>query len=173
MQPGSCCCNILWLFFFGWELALLWLLLGILWCCTIIGIPFGIQAIKLGCFILWPFGSEIAEKEGGADGCDCCLNFLWIIFGGLIIFIISILEGVICCITIVGIPCGIQLFKFAQLALTPFGRRIVESGSKTNPLIAINPTVVVAPQPQYGPPIATQPIYYETAQKNPPAYSKY
>ena len=168
MEPWNCFCNILWLIFFVWEPAFLWTLLGVLWCCIIIGIPFGVQAIKLGCLILWPFGKEVVEKEGGADGCDCCLNIIWFFFWGFALFILSLIEGLLCCCTIVGIPCGLQLFKFAKLALTPFGRRIVDSGTviPNGPIVVVQPTVVVAPQQpqyvppvQYAPPITAQPIY--------------
>ena len=48
-------------------------------------------------------------------------NLLWIIFGGWLIFLIYIIGGLLLCLTIVGIPFGIQAFKMAQLGLFPFG----------------------------------------------------
>lgn len=166
MEGGSCFCNFLWFILIGWHLGLAWCLLGCLWCITIVGIPFGMQAFKIGCFAFWPFGKEIVERQGGADCCECFLNFIWIIFGGLFLCIGSCLDGVILCITICGIPCGMQCFKLAQVALLPFGRKIVEThGGQINNQVIVQPTVVVQPviavspnplippqQPQYAPP---------------------
>lgn len=54
------------------------------------------------------------------------LNVLWLIFGGFVIFLEYVLGGLILCLTIVGIPWGIQCFKLAGLGLWPFGRDIKE-----------------------------------------------
>jgi uncharacterized membrane protein YccF (DUF307 family) len=54
------------------------------------------------------------------------LNLIWLIFGGFIVVIAYLLGGLLLCITIVGIPFGIQCFKLAGLALAPFGREIRE-----------------------------------------------
>ena len=52
-------------------------------------------------------------------------NILWIILGGLAIAIGWALVGLILCISIIGIPFGIQAFKMAKVALWPFGAEIV------------------------------------------------
>lgn len=52
-------------------------------------------------------------------------NLLWILLGGFILALAWLIAGLICCITIVGIPLGLQCFKFAQLSLAPFGREVV------------------------------------------------
>ena len=52
-------------------------------------------------------------------------NILWFIFGGLFSGILWLLAGLIWCITIIGIPLGLQCFKFASLAMWPFGTEIV------------------------------------------------
>jgi len=127
MNGGNCCCNILWLIFGGFFLGLSWCFLGLIWCITIIGIPFGTQAFKIGIFIFWPFGKEIVEKEGGSSGIDCILNVVWFIFGGAFLCIASAIDGVLFCISIFGIPCGLQLFKLAGVACAPFGKEIIES----------------------------------------------
>lgn len=51
-------------------------------------------------------------------------NLIWIIFGGLISALCWALAGFICCITIVGIPFGLQCFKIASFVLTPFGKDV-------------------------------------------------
>ena len=52
-------------------------------------------------------------------------NILWFIFGGLFSGILWLLDVLIWCITIIGIPFGKQFFKLAQLSLMPFGAQIV------------------------------------------------
>jgi uncharacterized membrane protein YccF (DUF307 family) len=54
------------------------------------------------------------------------LNIIWLILGGFIVVIAYLLGGIILCITIIGIPFGIQCFKLAGLAAAPFGREIRE-----------------------------------------------
>ena len=54
------------------------------------------------------------------------LNIVWLIFGGFIVVIGYLLGSLILCITIIGIPFGVQCFKLAGLAIAPFGREIRE-----------------------------------------------
>ena len=150
MKEVSCCCNVLWFLFAGWYIGLGWCLLGLIWCITIIGIPFGVQAFKIGAFIFWPFGRDVREKpDSGA--CNCILNVFWFILGGFGLCITQALVGVIFCITIVGIPCGLQLFKLAQLSICPFGKEIVSEDELAQPQVN-NITIVVPPNTQYTPP---------------------
>jgi uncharacterized membrane protein YccF (DUF307 family) len=57
---------------------------------------------------------------------DFLLNIFWLILGGFIVVIAYLLGGILLCVTIIGIPFGIQCFKLAGLALMPFGREIRE-----------------------------------------------
>jgi len=52
------------------------------------------------------------------------LNILWLIFGGLLIAVEYVVVGFVLCLTIIGIPFGVQCFKIAGLALSPFGKEI-------------------------------------------------
>ncbi|MCR5475567.1 MAG: YccF domain-containing protein [Lachnospiraceae bacterium] len=113
--------NIIWIICGGLLSALGWALAGVLWCITIIGIPVGLQCFKLGGLALDPFGKEVIY-EGGAG--SFILNVIWFIFSGLEIAILNLGLGLLLCITIVGIPFGKQFFKFAGLALRPFGARV-------------------------------------------------
>ena len=113
--------NILWLIFGGLETAIGWFIIGLLWCVTIIGIPVGMQAMKIARVCIWPFGTEV-EVGGGAM--STLANILWLIFGGLLLAITNAVIGLILCVTIVGIPFGRQHFKLAKLALMPFGATI-------------------------------------------------
>ena len=116
--------NFLWLILGGLIIALYYFLMGLLFCITIIGAPFGLQLFKIGVFALWPFGHE-AVSDTNDGGCLAILmNVLWILFGGIEIALLHVRFGIFCCITIVGIPFGVQHFKMAVLALVPFGKKI-------------------------------------------------
>ena len=114
--------NILWFIFGGFALSFLWFVSGIALCITIIGIPVGIQCFKFAVLILVPFGKEI-HYSGKTS--SFILNILWIVFFGWELALTSAVIGLIWCITIFGIPIGLQCFKFAQLAFMPFGAEIV------------------------------------------------
>ena len=109
--------NILWFLFFGLWSAISWFGLGLLWCISIIGIPFGIQCFKIAGLVIWPFGKNVTSNFGKHP----IANLIWIIFGGLELAIGYVIGGVICYITIIGIPFGKQCFKLASLSLAPFG----------------------------------------------------
>ncbi len=121
--------NILWFVLAGIWLALGYAFAGFIMCITIIGIPFGIQAFKLAGFVLWPFGRTVARVEGGGGVLEVIFNLLWLFFFGWELFLISLVSGALLCITIIGIPFGIQAFKLSVLALWPFGREVVAAGS--------------------------------------------
>lgn len=116
--------NLLWLVLGGLIVALYYYLMGLLFCITIIGIPFGVQLFKIGTFALWPFGHEVIPGPNDSGCLAIIMNVIWIIFGGVEIALTHLTFGVICCITIIGIPFGLQHFKMALLALVPFGKTI-------------------------------------------------
>lgn len=64
-------------------------------------------------------------------------NLIWLLFGGILIFIEYLVASVILCATIVGIPFGVQTFKLAGMALRPFGKEVVtkEKGSGCLPTL--------------------------------------
>ena len=116
--------NILWLILGGLLVALYYWVVGLLFCITIVGIPFGLQLIKIGTFALWPFGHDIQSGPNDAGCLSIIMNVIWILLGGIEITMLHLTFGLCCCITIVGIPFGIQHFKMALLALMPFGKTI-------------------------------------------------
>lgn len=113
--------NILWFILEGFWLALAWLLAGLIMCITIVGIPLGVQCFKLAGFVLFPFGKQI-NYGGGAV--RFVLNLIWIILFGWELALAAVAMGLVWCVTIVGIPFGIQSFKLAKLAFMPFGTTI-------------------------------------------------
>ena len=111
--------NIIWLIFGGLEMALFAFLEGIFLCITIIFIPVGLQFFKVGKFMLWPMGKKVVAKK--PSGFKTVINVLWVIFGGWWNALMYLLGGVLYCITIIGIPFGLQYFKIARFVLTPLG----------------------------------------------------
>ena len=116
--------NILWIICGGLISALGFWFAGIIWCITVVGIPVGVQCFKLSSISLNPFGKEIVD-EGGAG--SVLLNLLWIILFGWELALTNAVIGVILCVTIIGIPFGKQFFKIANVALFPFGKRVVRT----------------------------------------------
>ena len=118
--------NILWLVLGGVVTAVEYIVGSVAMMVTIIGIPFGIQTLKIGLLCLCPFGKRV-EASPQAGGClSLIMNILWIVTGGIWISLTHFGFGILLCITIIGIPFAKQHFKLAGLALTPFGKQIVE-----------------------------------------------
>lgn len=114
--------NIIWFIFGGLLLGLCYIFMGLLFCITIIGIPFGYQLMKIGLLAMMPFGSKVVLGEGEMGCLSLGLNIIWILFGGIELAIAHVILGLIFCITIIGVPFGLQHFKLAKLALLPFGQ---------------------------------------------------
>ncbi len=118
--------NILWFFLGGFLTALFYLFGSFILIITIIGIPFGIQTLKLAGFALAPFGNEVSTDTGSGI-LSLILNIIWILFAGIELAIIHLVLALIFGITIIGIPFAIQHLKMANLALVPFGRHVKAS----------------------------------------------
>lgn len=116
--------NILWFAICGVWLGLSWWFVGLLCFATIIGIPFGIAAFRIGLFSFCPFGRKLAPRADAGVG-TALLNVIWIIFAGFWLALESIILGIFLCITIVGIPFGIACFNIAQVSFAPLGKEIV------------------------------------------------
>lgn len=116
--------NIFWLLLGGIIIALIYYVVGLLMCITIIGIPFGVQLFKLGTYALWPFGHQIVDKPNEPGCLSIVMNLLWILTGWWEVALLHAIFGLICCVTIVGIPFGVQHFKMALASVFPFGKEI-------------------------------------------------
>ena len=117
--------NIIWVVFGGLFLSLGYLFGGLVLCLTIVGIPFGLKVMRLGLFALWPFGGEVKPTDNVMGCLPVLMNVLWIIFGGIEVALTHLTLGVAFCITIIGIPFGLQHFKLMMYAILPFGHRVV------------------------------------------------
>jgi uncharacterized membrane protein YccF (DUF307 family) len=109
--------NIIWILAGGIITCAAWLILGLLLCITVIGIPFGIQCFKFAKINLAPFGKDVTLRFFEHP----IMNLLWAIFFGWELALAYLASGIISCITVIGIPFGLQAFKFMKLALFPFG----------------------------------------------------
>ena len=109
--------NFLWFIIVGLFSYVAWAFVGLIWCITIIGIPFGIQCFKIGSFALFPFGKTIQTNFDSHP----IANIIWLIFFGWEITLAYVFVGIFLYITIIGIPFGKQCFKLASLSLLPFG----------------------------------------------------
>lgn len=116
--------NIIWVVFGGFMIAIEYAISSVIMMITIIGIPFGIQTLKLALLALWPFGTNISD-ESWPSGCLAgIMNVIWWFVGGFVIALTHLGWGLLFCITIIGIPFGIQHFKLMKLALLPFGKSV-------------------------------------------------
>ncbi len=118
--------NIIWFLFGGLWLGLGWAILGLLLCITIIGIPLGTQCFKAAKLTLAPFGKKVITNFNKHP----VANLIWAILVGWELALCYLLAGVICCITIIGIPMGLQSFKLMKLAFLPFGATVKAGKTK-------------------------------------------
>jgi len=116
--------NVLWFVLAGLWLAIAYLAAALVMFILIITIPFGLQALKLASFSLWPFGRTVV-KRADAGAPSLIGNILWLILAGWWLAIGHVVTGIVQCITIIGIPVGLGNFKLIPISLWPFGREIV------------------------------------------------
>ena len=117
--------NLLWLVFGGLIAGLGYILGGIALCLTIIGIPFGLQSIKLGFAVFAPFGKDVVELNNANGPLNVVFNVIWIVLFGWPIAMAHLTSALVCAVTIIGIPFSVQHLKLIPLSLLPFGRDLV------------------------------------------------
>lgn len=120
--------NLIWLFFGGFEMFIAYICFGLALCLTVVGIPFGLQLIKLSLLALWPFGKEVVNSTQRAGCTSGLFNVLWMLTGGLLLALSHLILGLIYAITIIGIPFASQHFKLAALSFAPFGKEVRTAG---------------------------------------------
>lgn len=116
--------NIIWLVFAGLWTALGYALAALIMFILIITIPFGVAALRIGVFALWPFGKTVVRRADAGAG-SAIGNVIWFVLAGWWLILIHLITGTILCLTIIGIPLGLANFKLIPVTLTPFGRDIV------------------------------------------------
>jgi uncharacterized membrane protein YccF (DUF307 family) len=119
--------NVIWLVFGGLVMAIGYALAALVMFILIITIPFGVAALRMAGFCLWPFGRTIVRKPT-AGAASTIGNVIWFILAGWWLAIFHLVTGIAQCLTIIGIPLGIANFKLVPISLTPLGRDIVATG---------------------------------------------
>ena len=132
--------NVIWLVFAGFWTALGYALAALIMFILIITIPFGVAALRIGVFALWPFGKTVVRRADAGAG-SAIGNVIWFVLAGWWLIVLHLITGTILCLTIIGIPLGLACFKLIPLALLPFGQEVV-------PIDEVPPGAKVA----YGPP---------------------
>lgn len=112
--------NIIWILTGGLTTGILWAVTGGILCMTVVGIPLGMQCFKAARLTFAPYGKQVTLKFLSHP----IANTIWVIFAGWELFISYLITAAVCCVTIIGIPVGIQAFKFSRLALAPFGAEV-------------------------------------------------
>lgn len=113
--------NVVWAILIGWWAALVNYISAFLCFITIIFIPIGHQYVKFAKLSWMPFGKKVVLTK---DGGKTVLNVVWAVLFGWEQALACFLGGCLLCVTIIGIPLGLQSFKFAKLYLLPLGATI-------------------------------------------------
>ncbi|MFD6530376.1 YccF domain-containing protein [Streptomyces sp. NPDC060184] len=116
--------NVIWLVLCGFWMCLGYLAAGLVLCITIIGIPFGVAAFRIGLYALWPFGYMVVDRRD-AGGASCVGNVLWLVLAGWWLALGHIVTGIALFVTIIGIPLALANFKLIPVSLMPFGKEVV------------------------------------------------
>ena len=116
--------NIIWFVFAGVWMAIGYAFAAAICFVFIITIPFGIAALRIGVFALWPFGKTVVKRPDAsiASGIG---NLLWFLLCGWWLALMHLFTGVLLCLTVIGIPLGLGNFELIPVSLLPFGREIV------------------------------------------------
>ena len=123
--------NLLWLFFGGWTTAVSWFFSSLLMFISIVGIPWARAAFNIAILNLWPFGSQVVSREKisghdiGTGSLGFIGNVLWFIFCGWWLAALHVILGLLFCVTVIGIPFGLQHFKLAKISFAPIGKAIL------------------------------------------------
>lgn len=143
--------NIIWFVFAGLWLAIGYALAALVCFILIVTIPFGIAALRIGIFALWPFGRTVVRRADAGAG-STLGNVLWLVLCGWWLALGHVLTGVLLCLTVIGIPLGLANFKLIPISLLPFGRDIVSVDQAERmglqPLVAVGGRAAQRPPPQ-------------------------
>lgn len=119
--------NLIWFVCGGLLAALGYLIGGIILCLTIVGIPFGVQCLKLAAIVLFPFGKRVVNTPQSTGCLSLIANLIWIVCGGLYTALNHLFWAFILAITIIGIPFAKQHIKLLEISLAPFGKKVIDN----------------------------------------------
>ncbi len=118
--------NIIWLVLAGIWMAIGYLAAALIMFLLVITIPFGVQALKLAGFALWPFGRS-AVKRPAHNSASTLGNVLWLVLCGWWLALAHLGTAFLQAITIIGLPLAVANVKMIGMTLTPFGREVVNN----------------------------------------------
>jgi uncharacterized membrane protein YccF (DUF307 family) len=116
--------NVIWFVFAGLWTAIGYAIAALIMFILIITIPFGVAALRIGIFALWPFGKTVVRRPDAGFG-SAIGNVVWFLLAGWWLILLHLLTGTLLCLTIIGIPLGLANFKLIPVTFRPFGRDIV------------------------------------------------
>ena len=116
--------NVLWFIVGGWVSGTLWILAGLIFAVTIVGLPWTPAAFRLAGFSYWPFGKLLVDRDDGPA--SCVLNVLWLVFVGWWLALHHLVIAAVQAISIIGIPFAVQHVKLAAASLAPVGKMVIE-----------------------------------------------
>jgi uncharacterized membrane protein YccF (DUF307 family) len=116
--------NIIWFVLAGLWMAIGYAFAALICFVLIITIPFGIAALRIAVFALWPFGKTVVRRPdaGIASGIG---NFIWLLLCGWWLALGHLITGVLLCLTVIGFPLGLANLKLIPVSLLPLGREIL------------------------------------------------
>lgn len=124
--------NFFWFILGGFVMGLAWWLIGLLCFISIIGIPFGRACFVMGELTFWPFGQDVINRrylnkvdDIGTGAFGTLGNIIWFVFFGIWLAIGHLFHAIVCFVTIIGIPFGLQHLKLAGLAVAPIGKTVI------------------------------------------------
>ncbi len=124
--------NIIWIVLGGVWMSLGWVIAGVVMYLTVIGIPWGRSCFVIAEFTLLPFGREAVPRElvtgrddVGTGDAGIVGNIVWLLLAGWWLALGHVVTGIGTCLTVIGIPFGIQHFKLAGISLMPIGKTIL------------------------------------------------
>lgn len=142
--------NILWFVLAGIWMAIGYALAALICFILIVTIPFGIAALRIGVFALWPFGRTVVKRADAGAG-SALGNVLWFVLCGWWLALGHLVTGLLLCATIIGIPLGLANFKLIPVSLLPFGRDIVSLEQAR--ALGVPVQVAVPHNPREAPPV--------------------
>ncbi len=118
--------NIIWFVLAGFWLFVGYAFAALICFLLIVTIPFGVAALRIALYGVWPFGRTVIPQEGKGAG-STVGNVLWFVLAGWWLALLHIVTGVALCLTIIGIPLGLANFRLLAVSIRPFGREIVSN----------------------------------------------
>jgi uncharacterized membrane protein YccF (DUF307 family) len=117
--------NIIWFVLAGLWMAIGYAVAALICFVFIITIPFGLAALRIAVFALWPFGRTVVKRPT-AGIASSLGNIIWLVFCGWWLALGHLITGMLLCLTVIGIPLGLANFKMIPVSLLPLGRDIVD-----------------------------------------------